>query len=363
MIISFPFNPIDEVRYKRYAMQIEPFIPYVDGIIITANHGEYFKTPKKVDLFIKHEGKYFKNLRRRNKLPIINSYHIMKWVNNIAKWSVDYIEECDLSWCLSGAGYQQFLHTRLKKYANIPIIHRMRGDGILERKIKKTRILIKFLNNICHHYSLRHYDYHIPIKYEFTNRLIEWGVPEEKISTPIGLGIDTKMFEVGDYPNDLTVGYFGRLAKEKGIDFMIQVMEATPEINYIVAGSSREGTYEFPSNCEYLGYINHDEMNSAFNRCNLIMLCSYIEGLPNIILETYSTGRALITSNDAFPSTLPLFGYMLPHNLNYWVNFIRSLDIDYLKMIGTNAREWAKNYSWDNYAKRCLYEWKNFLDK
>ena len=59
------------------------------------------------------------------------------------------------------------------------------------------------------HIAFRNADYHIPISTGFKKMLIDlYGIDDEKINNPIGIGINTDKFKPSDVPDKLTLGYF-----------------------------------------------------------------------------------------------------------------------------------------------------------
>jgi len=267
----------------------------------------------------------------------------------------------DLIYGLSASGFMQFGHIEMKKIKKIPAVYRMRGYGINERKFLQN-FPLKEVNDMLDLYTSSKYDYYIPIKKEYINILMKRGINRNRICEPIINGVNVNLFKPTKMPKKLTIGYAGRISKEKGIDFLSSLMNSTKNINYVVAGRQKMN-WEIPKNCKYLGFMPHKEMVKFYNSSNLIVLPSYSEGVSNVILEAYACGRVLIMSNNAYPPEIPNFGWELPHDLYKWKELIESLDVYDLSERGLKAREWVKNFSWDEYGKKMVDQFKRVVNK
>jgi glycosyltransferase involved in cell wall biosynthesis len=104
------------------------------------------------------------------------------------------------------------------------------------------------------------------------------------------------------------VGYVGRLSEEKGI---LNLAEAAPQILNIVndlkfefIGEGRlKNTIEqflkradLSSKVRLSGWIAHDKIPDRLNDFRLLVLPSYTEGLPNIMLEAMACGTPVLTT-------------------------------------------------------------------
>ena len=104
------------------------------------------------------------------------------------------------------------------------------------------------------------------------------------------------------------IGYVGRLSPEKGIENFVK---AIPEITknfedtkFIIIGdgnlrdkiNSYIDTNDLNGNTKLLGSINHNELPKYLNKLKLLIIPSYTEGLPNIMLEAMACGTPVLAS-------------------------------------------------------------------
>jgi glycosyltransferase involved in cell wall biosynthesis len=368
MIVCFPFSYIDNYYFKRYKDQIVSIANNCGGVFIPVLQGVY---PDNIDeynidmLILKDLSS--KSLRKRNRdirlkfwkmgffYRVYKRYLRNNRFSKICK-SFDY----DVVLGFSGSGWIEHLHLMLGKYKGVNVIHRMRGYGKYERLFIKS-FTTKFISDYLDSYAWNNYNYHIPINHLYYHIIKMFGIDESKISNPIGLGVDTEMFYPYNYPDKLTVGYIGRISREKNIKMLLKIMENTPDINYIVAGKKLMN-FEPPDNCHYVGSIHKDRVNEVYNNVNAIILPSHIEGVSNIVYESYATGRLLICSKNAIPFGYPVYGKKLDFNIDEWVKYLYSLTPEYCADVGSKGVSWSKKHTWNDFGYNIIEECKKVIN-
>lgn len=361
IIICIPFNQMDNYHWKRYEDQFKAILQNCDGLFIPVVRGYYPEDYEDLnvnmviykDLSTVEPSYKLPSLPMRILLPF---YHLYVY-NKFAKICSVYPYDIVLGY--SGSGGMEWFQTLLGKYRGVPVVHRMRGYGKRERQYLKSlssNIIGEYLDD----YAWRKYDRHIPINREFYTIIRDFGVSENKVSSPIALGVDTDMFYPKSYPNKMTIGYIGRLSKEKNTEFLVKLMEATPDLDYIVVGK-KLGPFEPPDNCTYYGPVLKDRINDYYNKVNAVILPSLTEGVSNIIYEAYATGRLLVCSNYAIPPEFPIYGKILDLNIDDWVNYLYSLTPEYCYEVGQKAIQWARENTWDIFGKRITEECRKLM--
>jgi len=363
--VIIPIGLMNEERWDRYRPQLLSLSKYLDELHICAEFGCEPKESVR-NIFFHF---YRKNVKPRIKsimppqLPdelmgfkriIMQLRTMKKFAKMINKINVDLI------YGLSSTGFMQFAHIEMKKIKRIPAIYRMRGYGFIERELNQC-FPLKEANDALDLYTSSKYDLYIPIKKEYVNILKNRGVNEKRICDPIINGVDINLFKPIKTPTELTIGYAGRISKEKGINFLSDIMECTKNINYLVAGK-KQMRWKTQNNCKYFGLIPHKKMVDFYNQCNVIVLPSYTEGVSNVILEAYACGRVLIMSENARPPEIPNFGWELPHDARKWKNLIESIEVDDLIERGMKAREWVKDLSWDKFGMEMVFQFKRVVN-
>lgn len=150
-------------------------------------------------------------------------------------------------------------------------------------------------------------------------RLIEFGVPAISIEVLYN-GVDRSIFHQMDRegvrqrlcvgPDDYLVLYVGNLIKEKGLEELIlsfKLLEnnGNRKKRLVIIGS---GTYDtaakqlvtsqnLNNNVYFLGTQHLNTIAMWMNAASVLCLPSYMEGVPNVVLEALSCGTRIIASN------------------------------------------------------------------
>lgn len=148
------------------------------------------------------------------------------------------------------------------------------------------------------------------------------------------------------------VGYVGRLSQEKGIQSFLEsipkVLEATPEATFLIGGAGQlhkqveDYAVAFSGLVAFAGRIAHDELPGYLNHLKLLVLPSYTEGLPNIMLEAMACGTpVLATPVGGVPDLIKdgETGFIMNDNSPQCVaqNILRALSHPDLERIAGNA--------------------------
>ena len=113
-----------------------------------------------------------------------------------------------------------------------------------------------------------------------------------------------------EYPCDapITLGYIGRITKEKGMEYLLEACKALNEegveFKLLLAGKEdceNEFIPRFEESLkekfEYVGVVSGNKKEEFMNRLNLFVLPSFFEGLPMSLLECMAHGVVPITTN------------------------------------------------------------------
>jgi glycosyltransferase involved in cell wall biosynthesis len=125
------------------------------------------------------------------------------------------------------------------------------------------------------------------------------------------------------------VGYIGRFSEEKGtlnfVEAIPRILDERGEIRFLIggAGQLQDKIEEYldeknlNDKVKLTGWIPHDALPDYLNELKLVVLPSYTEGLPNILLEAMACGTpVLATPVGAIPDVIKdgKTGFILENN-------------------------------------------------
>ncbi|MGA2121745.1 MAG: glycosyltransferase family 4 protein [Methanoregula sp.] len=166
------------------------------------------------------------------------------------------------------------------------------------------------------------------------------------------------------------IGYIGRLSEEKGVQNFVQALPALlrdqKDLRVLVGGDGQlkesikaslqaeklTGYMDFP------GWISHDDLPYYLNQLRLLILPSYAEGLPNIMLEAMACGTpVLVTPVGAIPDFIrdSETGFIMKNNSPECIaeNIMRALNSPNLEKIASNGRRFVEeNFTFEKTVER-----------
>ena len=206
------------------------------------------------------------------------------------------------------------------------------------------------------------------------NLIKEWNLEDytDKIVFAHEQYLDFEKFkktrEIGDRDN--IIGYVGRLSPEKGIENFIksipEISKDKDDIKFLIIGNGnlmdKTRSYldknDLNKNTKILGKIDHDKLPDYLNELKLLVIPSYTEGLPNIMLEAMACGTPVLsTPVGGIPDIITdgQNGFIMednsPKSISKSVeNFLEYPDIN---RISENAQNTVKEYfNYDTVVKR-----------
>jgi glycosyltransferase involved in cell wall biosynthesis len=188
----------------------------------------------------------------------------------------------------------------------------------IKRRFADLRVLDLLFNPVGHAASFLKYNCFIDHVVVEHRGMEEWllgnGWFGEKI-TVIPNGIDLEQFQMAtdncrnvevlarQDAKRFVVGFFGRLSEEKGPDIFVEIaaqLRDHKDIEFTIAGGGPLGekiqqsiTGQFLHNVRFLGFADAGEY---LPRCDVLVVCSRLDGRPNSVMEAQAMGVPVIAS-------------------------------------------------------------------
>jgi glycosyltransferase involved in cell wall biosynthesis len=174
----------------------------------------------------------------------------------------------------------------------------------------------------------------------------------------------------------LLIGYIGRLSEEKGVRRFVEslpaVMNHRKSLRVLIGGNGplkeEIGVFlrekKLTDHVEIAGWISHDHLPDYLNMLHLLVIPSFTEGLPNIMLEAMACGTPVAaTSVGAIPDSIRdgETGFIIKNNSPECIsaNIIRALEDPDREKIAMNAKKMVeKEFSFES----TVMQWKKILN-
>ncbi|MCL0082805.1 glycosyltransferase family 4 protein [Dehalococcoidia bacterium] len=165
------------------------------------------------------------------------------------------------------------------------------------------------------------------------------------------------------------IGFVGRLSQEKGISNFLKALGLfNRDSNVIIIGDGRERENVLSEmqllesknklNIEYTGWIENDILPEYLNEIKLLVVPSFVEGLPNIVLESMACGTVVLaTPVGGIPGVIKdgETGFIMENNSPECIaeNVRRALNHPNLEKIAGNARALVeREYTYEKAVER-----------
>lgn len=182
-----------------------------------------------------------------------------------------------------------------------PFIVRFHGDDarIFPWKNRVNYHLVKFVTDRA--------DKVISVSEEMKGILVDRLAVDESRVEVISSGIDTRSFvpmdrkkmrkELGLPADRKIVLFVGRLHKLKGLDLVYECAKNAPETLYVFIGRKDGEEKVDLDNCLFAGEVPRNNIPRWMNAADILVLPSYTEGLPNVVVESLSCGVPAVVSD------------------------------------------------------------------
>jgi len=193
------------------------------------------------------------------------------------------------------------------------------------KRIKKKPLIVTFhgtdarifpwknrINRMLTMFVVNRSDRIIAVSEEMKSVLEKLGCPGHKIVV-ISVGVDTRIFHPRDKKrarellklavNEQIVLYVGRLHKMKGVKLIYECARHMPETLFMMVGDGAVKTDA--KNCIFVGVRKHEEIALWMSAADILVLPSYSEGLPTVVMEALSCSTpAIVTAVGGCPEVV-----------------------------------------------------------
>lgn len=191
-------------------------------------------------------------------------------------------------------------------------------------------------------------------------KALEAGMPR-KITEVVLPGVDHKSYYCAE--KDDYVLFVGRLAKQKGVEYLIEAAKELPDVKIKLAGDGelRQSLESTASpNVEFLGHKTGKPLYDLYAKAPIFCLPSISDDFGLVNTEAMASGCAVI-------STVPLnySGIKInPRSKDEIVNAIRKLHDNprLVKKMRTENLRKSKEYDWEKFTKKMINIYEDLTD-
>ncbi|MCL0087920.1 glycosyltransferase [Dehalococcoidia bacterium] len=358
-IVTSPLPKASKVPISNLVNILCSFSDDIQLITGGTSYGLFMKNKKVHAHEVKHRAglNAFTRIRNYAKTQLKISYKLAKLSKNVDLW-IFFI-----------GGESLILPMLTAKLLRKKVVIALAGSGLKVAQIRKDH-LFRILAPLT------------KINYTLSNRVVlyspnlikEWNLEKyrNKISIAHEHFLDVDKFRVikrFDERTDL-IGYIGGLGEAKGVLNFVKAIPAISrrksDLEFLIGGDGylRDEIEEYLENENLndkvaLGkWIPHNELPNYMNELKLLVLPSYTEGLPNIMLEAMACGTpVLATSVGAIPDVIKdgETGFIMENNSPECIaeNVIRALNHLNLGQTAQNARALVeREYTYEKAVER-----------
>jgi len=352
MKIGILTSPIEEAGIPPLSNILKISTEISDNIYLITGNAAYIH-------FAEVQGikSYNASLCRSNN-PIFRIFKYIALQIKISRYLLRIGKRVDCWICMFGAE-SQILPVLILKLIKKPVILFFTGSSIKTQQSKKDQMLplLKIIQYFTCHYATS------IIVYSFTN-IRDYGLKEWEFKIKIFSEhlIDTKQFSIRQGIRDRgnNIGYIGRISEEKGICNLLESVKLfapiLPHYRIIIIGDGdltkkainfiqKSGLQHY---VHFLGWIDHGLLPEYLNQLKLLIIPSFTEGLPNIMLEAMACGTPVLANNVGAIADVIVDnenGFLMDSNtpLSIKNNILRSINNENLVNISLNAREYISS--------------------
>lgn len=204
--------------------------------------------------------------------------------------------------CAKGFSAWKLLEEKRKGYKCAPVGVKFHGMNMFQKPPSFRGRLEQFMFRPAVKFNLKNADYVFSYGGKITDVIHKIGIPDSKI-IEVPAGIEKKWLTENIKQSDtvrkfLFVGRYERLKGVEELTKAILCIKNKFEFEFHFVGSIPEKFKITGKKIYYHGIISSDEeIKRIMDMCDVLVLPSYSEGMPNVILEAMARGLAIIATD------------------------------------------------------------------
>jgi glycosyltransferase involved in cell wall biosynthesis len=156
--------------------------------------------------------------------------------------------------------------------------------------------------------------------------------------------------------------FVGRLAKQKGIEYLIDAAKKLPHVKFVIVGKGElEGELKrtAPPNVEFTGFVPEKKLVDLYSRALIFCLPSLGETFGFVQLEAMASGCAIVSTIQIDYKGINVDAENV-EQLTKAINHLTK-NQQIAKRMGKENRKIAGKYSWDDFIKKLIEIYRDKL--
>ncbi len=219
---------------------------------------------------------------------IKESYQYSLAITSLLK---DKFPQFDLIYVKGFSGWDLLQQRKKDKIKTGPILVNFHGLEMFQQPASFAERLKSYLLKSPVKWNLIHADYCVSYGGKITSILTQIGISDSEIIVLPGAVSDNSLLEKRNLPINSKFLFVGRYERRKGIEELMHVVNAMPNLEISFVGSIPSSKKIKRSNVHYYGEVKDVKaLNTIFDEHTFLIAPSHSEGMPNVILEGMSRG-------------------------------------------------------------------------
>ncbi len=277
----------------------------------------------------------------------------------------DRLKEFDFIYCKGFSGWY-FLKKKKSGESMPPIGVKFHGYEMFQKgggwRLYWERMLLKGPTK----WITSHADFVFSYGGKITELIKGLGIPTQRI-IEVASGIDKSWVsqKKSTQIDVLNFLFVGRYERRKGIEELSEVIKQLPvreKVMFHFVGPIDYSKRVVREDVIYHGEIRKaEEMKAVFDACNVLLVPSHSEGMPNVILEGMSRGLAIVATDVGAVAALvdSTNGWLIPpqdiHRLNSTIESIINGDWSEIPIKGSISQSKVlRDFIWDSISDKII---------